>query len=142
MKSQLKARLTQVIASLEKISAGPNLDAVTNHYDALDKMLQEAAQNSLPAQHELIFNARDHLITSWKLILKAKRVATTAEYIHNTNILTDHEQAAKNKIKQLGEAPTVKLRDNYSAKIQELTQQGTVSPEDMQDLLHLFDSTK
>ena len=64
--------------------------------------------------------------------------AKVLQYKHDPDILINHENAAKEKLKQLGTEPTTELATTYSDKLKATIDQNGVSPEDMTSLLHVF----
>jgi hypothetical protein len=65
----------------------------------------------------------------------------TVAYEHDPNILKEHEQAAKDKLKQLSSdvSDPETLRKDYHDKIKEFTHK-PVSPDDVSSILHVYDN--
>jgi len=76
-------------------------------------------------------------------LAKIASALTKLAYEHDPNILKEHEQAARDKLKQLDAEnnDTTLLQQTYMEKLKEFINK-PVTPEDVSSVLHVFDEEK
>ena len=144
MKQEIKVRLATVGKALQKLAEETN--PIYNQYHNLDMMISELAKHVPDEQHKLLFQAAELVTKAFTLAVKSKTTlgpmvdvqAKVLQYKHDPDILINHENAAKEKLKQLGTEPTTELATTYSDKLKSTIEQNGVSPEDMTSLLQVF----
>ena len=144
MRKELKKRLEVVASSLDLVfKSSSYFDDLNPHFDGLDRKLRELANTTSDAKSSELLKARDFIISAWKIVRQVAKASqtATAEYVHDPMLLINHEEEAKKKLEQLdsGSIKAKDLRNTYQDKLKELIDNREVTPDDVQDLLHVFD---